>query len=90
MRSLSVYLQQIYNLELSEGNTVLRIDEPAGSKCELAVVFKCPLHLSKISQKLLLSPKVKKWENIDPHYPLEIGFVCCETGHVVCGPSENI
>ncbi len=90
MKRLSSNLIPIYNLELSEGNKVIRINEPAGTKCPLAIIFEYPLHFDVIADKLTLSPAVRRWENIDQHYPLEAGFVCDVTGHVLSGPSKSI
>jgi len=89
MKKLSKNLIPIYNLELKAGNRVLRIDEPAGTKCPLAVIFEYPLHFEQISNELTLSSSVRRWENKDPHYPLEEGVVCEETGHVVAGPLDS-
>ncbi len=85
MKRLSKNLISIYDLELKLGNQILRIDEPAGTKCPFAVVFRDPLHFEKISQELKLPRSVHRWENRDRHYPLEASFVCEETGHVVSG-----
>lgn len=86
MRRLSENLLPIYNLELQTGNEVSRIDEPAGSDCPLAIIFKQPLHLEKIKEVLKLTSSVRRWENRDEHYPLEAGFVCDETKQVLDGP----
>jgi len=86
MKRLSPLLQPIYNLELGLGNTVDRIDEPAGTKCPLAVVFKKPFHFTEIKARLKLAAEVSEWENSDPHYPLEKGFVCKQTQHVISAP----
>jgi hypothetical protein len=79
-------LQPIYELELALGNTVARVDEPAGSLCSLAIVFENPLHKSEVESSLSLSSKVKWWESRDPHYPIEAGYKCEETTHVIAGP----
>lgn len=86
MRHLSPFLQPIYRLEISLENEVLRVDEPAGTKCPLAVVFKKPLHLEEISTKLSIPQEVEQWENVDPHYPKERGFRCKRTSHALSGP----
>ena len=86
MKRLSNNLKKIYDLELKFGNKVLRIDEPAGTKCPLAVVFKDPIHFSKIEEVYKIPETVKKWENHDQHYPIEAGFVCEITNHVIAGP----
>ena len=86
MKSLSKHLNPIVELELKLGNAVVRIDEPGGTHCPLAVVFNHPLHFYEIRKKLVLDEVVEMRENRDPHYDLEAGFVCRETGHIVVGP----
>jgi len=86
MHELSQHLVPIYDLELRLGNRVRRIDRPAGSLCPLGVVFEQPLHISEIRTNFELKPFVLEWECNDPHYPLEKGFKCLETGHVLSGP----
>jgi hypothetical protein len=86
IHKLSSKLQAIYDLEIALGNTVIRIDEPAGTQCPLAIIFKNPLNRKKIESSLSLSPSVKWWENHDQHYPIEGGYGCDETGHAIAGP----
>ena len=86
MYKLSSNLQSIYKLELSLGNEVSRIDEPAGSLCPLAVIFKNRLHFDEIAEKLNLSASVYQVENHDLHYPLEAGYKDSDTDHVIVGP----
>jgi hypothetical protein len=50
---LSEDLLPIYKLELDSGNEVARVDEPAGTKCPYAVVFKKPLHKTEIEAELV-------------------------------------
>ena len=83
---LSKDLQPIHDLELSLGNRVRRIDEPAGTKCPYAVVFEDALHLEAIREQLQLPESVKFWESRDPHYELGNGYVCEITRHAVSGP----
>ena len=85
-QKLAPNLQPIYDLELALGNTVVRVDEPAGSLCPLVIIFKNPLHKTKIESTLSLPPSVKWWESCDPHYPIEGGYGCDETGHALAGP----
>lgn len=86
MQKLSADLVPIYELELANGNEVLRIDEPAGSRCPYCIVFRYPLHKSKIEQSIALPPSVQYWESRDQHYPVEGGYVSEESRHVVSGP----
>ena len=85
--SLSNNLRPLFEREIELGNRVLRIDEPAGTKCPLAVVFANPLHFGELGSLAEgLGSAVRKWENRDLHYPIEAGFVCHETNQVLAGP----
>lgn len=86
MTKLSEDLLPIYRLELRLGNEVVRIDEPAGSTCPYAVIFKTPLHKRQLETQLDLARSVEYVESRDPHYPKEAGYVSKLTGHVVAGP----
>lgn len=83
---LSPNLQSIFDLELLLGNTVVRVDEPAGSLCSLATNFKNPLHKTEIEATLPLPSLVKWLENHDPHYSIDGGYKCEDTSHVLVGP----
>lgn len=85
-RKLSPNLQPIFDLEVSLGNSVLRVDEPAGSLCPLAVIFRQPLHRAEVDATLRLASAVEWWENHDPHYSIEGGYACEETRHAIAGP----
>ena len=85
-KRLSLTLSPIYELEISLGNIVARVDEPAGTSCPFAVILKNRLHHNEIKTALTLSPEVEKWENKDRHYPLEAGYVCRISKHVIAGP----
>jgi len=82
---LSSGLQQIVDLEIELGNVVARIDEPAGTRSPLGVVFEKPLHLESLNV-LPLPESVYYWESTDPHYEKERGYACRLTKHVVSGP----
>lgn len=86
MQTLSKDLQPIYHYELSKGNQVLRVDEPAGTNCPLAIIFKFRLHFEEIANNLRFSPSIEKYENYDRHYPLEAGFFDKINRHIVAGP----
>src|SRR5438034_997583 len=58
MATLSRDLQQIFDLELAEGNEVARIDEPAGTTCPYAIIFKNPLHIREIAKEIVLTNPV--------------------------------
>jgi hypothetical protein len=83
---LTPSLQAVYDLELSLGNLLDRIEEPAGDRCPLAVIFKRPLHKAAIESTLALPSIVEWWESRDPHYSIEGGYVCNETRHAISGP----
>jgi hypothetical protein len=83
---LSEFLEPIYEYEISRGNTVERVDRPAGSNCPLAVVFAMPLDVQGFISSLGLPSNAKTWENRDRHYPLEKGFVCEITHQAIAGP----
>jgi len=85
-RKLAPNLQAIYDLELSLGNSLDRIEEPAGDRCPFAVIFKSPMHKGKIESALSLPPSVKWWECRDSHYPIQGGYACEETHHAIAGP----
>ena len=86
MLKLSQDLFAIYQLELSRGNEIERVDEPAGTTCPYAVVFKRPLNRGAIESEVELSASVKYWESRDPHFPQEAGYYSETTRHVVVGP----
>ena len=87
--ALSEDLRPIYDLEMAKGNQVERIDEPAGTDCPLAVVFKHPLHVKEIRSELTLPSSVEYWEHYDPHYSVkaEAGYACQKTAHCIIGPA---
>lgn len=86
MIKLSKDLLPIYELELDRGNEVARVDEPAGSNCPYAIVFKRPLHKGAVESELDLSKSIRCWECHDDHYEKEAGYVSDETRHIVSGP----
>lgn len=86
---LSEALQPIYDYEISHGNSVERIDRPAGSNCPLAVIFVAPLDISGFASAHGLPKDIKTWENRDRHYPLEQGYVCELTRHALAGPLQT-
>lgn len=83
---LSKSLQSIYDYESSRGNYVERIDSPAGTNCPLAVIFHAQLDVAGFINSHGLPVDVMTWENRDRHYPLERGYVCELTRHVLAGP----
>ncbi len=87
LRPLSDDLKPICELERAFGNEIVAVLEPAGSECPFAIVFRDPLHFDAITADLSLPDTVTKWENDDPHYPIQSGFACSRTRHSVSGPS---
>lgn len=86
MSKLSQDLLPIYQLELDKGNEVERVDEPAGTECPYAVMFKKPLHKKEIESELHLSESVKYWESRDWHYEKRAGYYSETTRHAIAGP----
>lgn len=86
MIKLSKDLIPIYELELDRGNEVARIDEPAGSNCPYAIVFKNPLHKNDIETSLSLAPQVRFHEVRDSHYAKESYYFSERSRHAVGGP----
>lgn len=86
MKRLSPILRPFYELELKMGNTVERVDEPAGTDCPLAVVFSGPLHIKEAADEIGFGSGVGVFESRDPHYPLEKGIYCQRSRHVISGP----
>jgi hypothetical protein len=84
--NLSKSLQAILEFELARGNTIVRVDQPAGSRCPLAVVLLRPLNIDSFKAAHRLPANVGTWENHDSHYPLEAGYVCEQTRHAISGP----
>jgi hypothetical protein len=85
---LSADLRPIFDLEIARGNEVSHIEEPAGSTCPYAVIFKQPLAKSQILAELKLPPHVRFWESRDPHYSIEAGFYSDVSQHSIAGPIE--
>lgn len=86
---LSSSLRAIYDYEISRGNSVERIDRPAGSNCPLAVIFAAPLDIRGFIDAKGLPANVTTWENRDRHYPLEKGYLCETTRHALAGPTSG-
>jgi hypothetical protein len=85
-QSLSAELRPVYDLEIELANEVSHVEEPAGSSCPYSVIFKRPLHLEAIHERLTLPSDVKFWESRDPHYSIEAGFYCETSRHSIAGP----
>lgn len=86
---LSSNLRPIFDYEIGRGNSVERIDRPAGTKCPLAVIFSKPLDIEGFARVHGLPQSVSTWSNRDKHYPLEDGYVCEETRHALAGPAAG-
>jgi hypothetical protein len=79
-------LRLVYDYEVAHGNTVTRIDAPAGTTCEYAIVFAEPLKILGTAATGEMPPVVKHWECRDTHYAIEAGFFCREHRHSIAGP----
>jgi hypothetical protein len=73
--------------ELARGNSIVRIDQPAGTKCPLAVNFANPLDLTGYAMKHNVPDGVETFEVKDPHYEIQAGYQCVRSRHVVAGPN---
>jgi hypothetical protein len=86
---LSDNLRPIFDYEIGRGNSVKRIDRPAGTNCPLAVIFARPLDIDGFTRAHGLPQSVSTWSNRDKHYPIEDGYVCEKTRHVLAGPAAG-
>lgn len=86
LSKLSSTLKPLVDYELQVGNEVERVDQPAGTKCPLAVIFKSPLDFRGYKEKHGEPKGVERWENRDRHYPLEAGYGCDKTNQAIAGP----
>jgi len=84
--NLSKNLQVILEFELARGNSIARIDPPAGTRCPLAVILSGSLDILGFRATHSFPTAVATWENRDTHYPLETGYVCEQTWHTIAGP----
>lgn len=84
--NLSDALRPIAEYELRRGNTVIRVDAPAGSDCPLAIVFALPLDTVAYRRDIGLPEEINTWSNSDSHYDLEAGYICTRSRHVIAGP----
>jgi len=84
--ALAESLRPVLEFELARGNTVVRVDSPAGSRCPLAVIFARPLDFAGFSSAHTLPSTVDMWQNGDSHYPIEAGYICERTRHALAGP----
>ncbi len=87
--SVCEHLREACRLELANGNTILRIDIPAGSKCPLAIVFCDTLKIWGTPATGEFDPCVRYWESKDPHYEIEAGFICDIHRHVMSAPTQD-
>ena len=89
---LSADLKPIYELEVDLGNKVLRIDEPAGTRCPFAIVFASPIHKKEIETMLVIPNSVSWHESADQHYERYgmAGYFSIETRHFVYGPMKSL
>ena len=83
---LAESLDGLLGFELARGNTVVRVDRPAGSRCPLAVILARPLDIAQFKASNRLPDGVETWENRDSHYLLEAGYICKRTRHAQAGP----
>jgi hypothetical protein len=83
---LSRDLWAALDFELSKGNKIARVDQPAGTRCQLAVVFSARLHIGEFVAEKGLPPSVEVWENRDTHYAVERGYVSTTSRHAISGP----
>ena len=84
---LAESLRGVLAFELARGNTIVRVDRPAGSNCPLAVILARPLDVAGFKADHGLPADVDTWVNRDSHYPLEAGYFCERTHHALAGPT---
>jgi hypothetical protein len=82
-------LRPVYDYEVAQGNVVTRIDAPAGTECEYAIIFGEPLKSLGIPDCEDPPDFMSHWECRDSHYPIEAGFFCREHRHCIAGPIHD-
>jgi hypothetical protein len=89
LETLSDALRPILQFELGSGNTVASVAAPAGDRYPLFVALAQTLDIGSYKERHGLAGGVEIWENLDPHYPHERGYLCVRTRHVLAGPSAR-
>jgi hypothetical protein len=90
IENLAPDLRPVVDLELLLGNAIGSVLADGWSRCPLAVSFERPLHFAEIAERLQLPETVERWENRDPHYGIEAGFMCGKTRHSIAGPIPSM
>lgn len=85
---LSADLQPLYDMELEAGNSVVRVDEPAGTLCPLAIVMKNPIDKDRLGKCVQSIPSIFWHENNDQHYEAHGmgGYTSTESRQFLYGP----
>jgi len=89
-QKLSPDLRALYEDALATGNVVVRVDEPAGTLCPLAIVFGKPLIRSADGTPRALPPGVRWWENDDSHYEIQAGWQSETSRHILAAPLSSV
>jgi hypothetical protein len=86
--AISGDIRTIVEYELAHGNEITRIDQPAGTKCPLAVILRFPFRIRNSGIDGAIPLTVAWWEYEDPHYPADwsSGFKSIESSHAVAAP----
>ena len=81
-------IRAIVEYELDNGNEIVRVDQPAGTKCPVAVILKFPFRIRKSRADGVVSATVSWWEYEDAHYPADwsCGFKSVKSSHAVAAP----
>lgn len=86
---LSKDLVPVFRFQLELGNSVARVDSPAGMNCPYALILKNKINHREIEKHIKLNSRIRKWKNTDPHYDRESGYFCETTNHAIACPIKS-
>jgi hypothetical protein len=91
LRHLTPALRAICDFELAHGNELAGVDErilPDG-RTGVCVTLARPLDRARLVSAVPAATQAQWWENRDPHYPPEAGYLCARSGQSVVGPAAR-